>query len=108
MTEQAKALILARNIVNLWNGYSDANSEETESAMRDTFKEVVSMDLKSVDGVLASPLNYFARAFLYEENPEDLTFSEMSDSIQVSLDILENPPGGLHLSDPNSFKGPKG
>lgn len=86
---ERKALILARNIVALWNGYSDENSEETESAMRDTFKEVVALDLKNVDGVLASPLNYFARAYLNDENPEDLTYQEMTDSLDISVGILD-------------------
>lgn len=84
----AKAMILARNIVALWNGYSDENSEETESAMRDTFKEAVAMDLHQVDGVLSSPLNYFARAYLYDENPEDLTYSEMTESLAISIKIM--------------------
>lgn len=89
MTEQEQALIFARNIVNLWNGYSDANSEESDSAMRDTFKAVRALDLHQVDGVLASPLNYFARAFLDDDNPEDLTFAEMTESLEISIGILE-------------------
>lgn len=89
MTEEQKALILARNLVTLWNEYSDENAEETESAMRDTFKEVVAMDLTRVDGVLASPLNYYARASLYDENPEDLTICEMTESLEISIGILE-------------------
>ena len=86
--EQKKALTLARNLVTLWNEYSDENSEETESLMRDTFKEVAALDLHKVDGVLASPLNYYARASLYDENPEDLTISEMTESLEISIGIL--------------------
>ena len=88
MTEQEQALIYARNIVRLWDEYSDENSEESDSAMRDTFKAVQGLDLHQVDGVLASPLNYFAQAFLTDENPEDLTFSEMAESIEISIGIL--------------------
>jgi hypothetical protein len=91
MNVEKKALILARNIVALWNGYSDENSEETESAMRDTFKEIITMELTQVDGVLASPLMYFAIAYLYDENPEDLTFSEMSDRLEISIGIIQAP-----------------
>jgi hypothetical protein len=87
--EDQKALILARNIVTLWNGYSDENSEETESAMRDTFKEAIAMDLHKVEGILASPLNYFARAYLTDENPEDLTFQEMTDSLEISVNLID-------------------
>lgn len=79
---------LACTIVALWNGYSDENSHETDIAMRDAFKEVDALDFSHVDGVIASPLRYFARAFLYEENPEDLTFAEMTESIEISLGIL--------------------
>ncbi len=87
--EDQKALILARNIVTLWNGYSDENSEETESAMRDTFKEAIAMDLHKVEGILASPLNYFARAYLTDENPEDLTYQEMTDSLEISVNLID-------------------
>ncbi len=87
-----KALALACNIVSLWNGYSDENSEQTDLAMRDTFKEAVAMDLHQVDGVLASPLNYFARAFLDDENPEDLTFCEMSESLEISIKLMNGEP----------------
>jgi hypothetical protein len=88
-TEDQKALLLARNIVMLWEGYSDENSEETESAMRDTFKEAMSLDMHSVEGIIASPLNYFAHAYLYDENPEDLTFCEMTESLAISIKLID-------------------
>lgn len=87
--EDQKALILARNIVTLWEEWNDEKAEENDNAMRDTFKEAVAMDLTKVEGVLASPLSYFARAYLYDENPEDLTFSEMTDAIKVSVDMID-------------------
>jgi hypothetical protein len=84
-----KALGLAQTIVDLWNGYSDENSERTELAMRDAFKEVEAMDLGMVDGVLASPLKYFARAYLNDENPEDLTYCEMTESLEISIGLAK-------------------
>lgn len=87
--EERQALVLAREIVSLWNGYSDENSEQTDQAMDDAFKAVLAIDLHKVDGVLASPLNYFARAVLNDENPEDLTYCEMSGSLQISIDLIE-------------------
>lgn len=98
------ALVLAQNIVDLWNNYSDENSEQTDLAMRDACKEAQAMDLRQVDGLLASPLRYFARAFLEDDNPEDLTICEMVESLKISIQVKRN----LNLSDPNSFKGAKG
>lgn len=94
MTEQEQAVIFARNIVTLWNEYSDENSEESDNAMRDTFKAVLGLDLHQVDGVLASPLNYFAQAYLTDHNPEDLTFAEMTESLEISLKILDEEASG--------------
>jgi hypothetical protein len=88
-TEDQKALAIARNVVSLWNGYSDDNSEESDLAMRDAFKAVEALDLHRVEGILASPLNYFARAFLNDENPEDLTFGEMSQSLEISIGLID-------------------
>lgn len=84
-----KALGLAQAVVGLWNAYSDENSEESDLAMREAFKEVAAMDMAKVDGVLASPLNYFARAFLNGENPEDLTFGEMTESLEISIGLFK-------------------
>lgn len=83
-----KAVAIAQRIADLWNGYSDENSNETDLAMREAFKEAQAMDLRQVDGVIASPLNYFARAFLNDENPEDLTYCEMVESLEISIGLM--------------------
>lgn len=89
MTDEQQAKILARNLVTLWNEYGDENAEETESSMRDTCKHVRSLNLHTVDGVLASPLNYFANSYLDDHNPEDLTIAEMVEGLEISLGLLD-------------------
>lgn len=85
---ETKAKELGAELVRLWNNYSDENSNETDLAMRETTKEIRALDLRQVDGVLASPLNYWTRAELDDENPEDLTFCEMIESIEISLGLM--------------------
>lgn len=86
---QTCALNIAKEIASLWANYSDDNSTQTDLSMRDYFKQAEAIDLDCVDGVLASPLKYFARAFLHDENQEDLTFCEMAESLEISIGILE-------------------
>ncbi len=85
---EARAKELGAELVRLWANYSDENSVETDLAMRETTKMIRALDLHQVDGVLASPLNYWTRAELDDENPEDLTFCEMIDSIEISLGLI--------------------
>lgn len=90
MTAQDQAaIIVARKIVALWNNYSDENSAESDLAMRDAFKEALALDLTHVEGVIASPLKYFALAFVEDSNPEDLTFAEMTESLEISIGLME-------------------
>ncbi len=84
-----KALTLAETIVALWKGYSDENSVETELAMREAFVEANGMDFAQVDGVLASPLKYFTWAYLSDYNPEDLTYAEMTESLEISIGLAK-------------------
>lgn len=88
-TEQ-KARELGAELVRIWENWSDENEHDSEIALRDTAKEVRALDLHHVDGVLASPLNYFVRSHLDDENPEDLTISEMIESIKISLSLLNS------------------
>lgn len=83
-----KAIAIAQKIADLWNNYSDENSVETDLAMREAAKEAVALDLSMVEGVIASPLKYYAMVELEDHNPEDLTFCEMVESLEISIGIL--------------------
>lgn len=85
---EQKACELGTDLVRLWDNYSDENSIQTDLEMREATKEIRALGLDHVDGVLASPLNYWTRAELDDENPEDLTFCEMLESVRISLKIM--------------------
>jgi hypothetical protein len=88
MTIQKQAVSLAETLVNLWDNYGQVSEAQSDLDMRDCCKELRKLDLREVDGVIASPLNYFVRAYLDDENPEDLTYGEMIESISISLGLL--------------------
>lgn len=89
MTDLDQAAIsIAQRIVALWNGYSDENSLETDIAMREAAKEAIALDLRMVEGVIASPLKYYAMVELEDHNPEDLTICEMVESLEISIGLL--------------------
>lgn len=100
-----KACDLGAELVRLWENWSDANEVESELAMRNRAKEIRALDLHQVDGVIASPLNYFVCAYMEDSNPEDLTISEMVDSLKVSLSIMQPvaPPYMSGLQIQNRF-----
>ena len=83
-----KAVAIAQRIADLWNGYSDENSTETDLAMREAAKEAMALDLTQVDGVIASPLKYYAAVELEDSNPEDLTWCEMVESLEISIGLM--------------------
>jgi hypothetical protein len=83
-----KACDLAAEIVRIWENWSDGNEEASDNALRDCAKDIRTIDLHQVDGVIASPLNYFTRAYLDDDNPEDLTFCEMMDGMKVALGLM--------------------
>lgn len=85
MNAEQSALALAKEIVSLWLNWSDETEVETELAMREAFKQVEALDLAKVCGTLAQPLNYFTQAFLHDVNPEDLTYGEMVESIEIGI-----------------------
>jgi hypothetical protein len=88
ISQERKALALAASVVALWATWSDSNEDVQDDALRLAFEAADVLDFTQIDGVIASPLKYFARAYLNEENPEDLTFQEMADSLSVSIKIL--------------------
>lgn len=88
ISQERKALALAASVVALWATWSDSNADVQDDALRLAFEAADALDFTQIDGVIASPLKYFARAYLSEENPEDLTFQEMADSLSVSIKIL--------------------
>ena len=80
-----KACDIGAEMVLIWDNWSDANEIESDLALRQCAKDARALDLHQVDGVIASPLNYFVRAELDDENPEDLTFCEMFESIGTNV-----------------------
>ena len=61
-----KACDLAAEFIRIWANWETLGDEAGDDALRDTAKEVRALDLNRVDGVIASPLNYFAMAYLDE------------------------------------------
>lgn len=89
MSPDKKALALAATIVSLWRTWEDGNEDMQDDALRLAFEAVRTIDLHHVEGVIASPLNYFAMAYLDEHNPEDLTYSEMVESLAISIRLMK-------------------
>lgn len=88
MTPTEKAKSLAAELVRIWAEWAGHDEEESDNAMRDACKEARTLDMHQVEGVIASPLNYFVRAYLDDENPEDLTYDEMMESMKIGLSLL--------------------
>lgn len=86
-TSTRRALALAHIIVKLWETWADENEDIADDALRITLEQVRDIDLTGVDGTLAAPLNVFARAYLEDDNPEDLTFDEMIQSIEICIGL---------------------
>ena len=89
MTPDQKARALAFTFTAIWANWSDADENASDDALRLTAEAVRALDLTQVDGVIASPLNYFTRAYLDDENPEDLTYDEMMQGLTISLSITK-------------------
>ncbi|WP_454618359.1 hypothetical protein [Bradyrhizobium cenepequi] len=88
MTPTQKAAAVASELVRIWADWSENDEEASDNALRDACKEARAIDMHQVEGVIASPLNYFVRAYLDDENPEDLTYDEMMESMQIGLSLL--------------------
>lgn len=82
-----KARALAHIIVKLWATWSDQNEDIADDGLRLTLEQVRALDLRQVDGTLSAPLNVFARAYLDQDNPEDLTFGQMIESIEICIGL---------------------
>jgi hypothetical protein len=84
-----KACDIGTEIVRIWSQWSDATEVESELALSACVNEARTLDMHQIDGVISSPLNYFVRSQLDDENPEDLTWCEMIESIEISVKVLE-------------------
>lgn len=90
MTPNQKARALAITLTSIWDAYSDENSDDRDNAIRLAFEAVRAMNLDYVCGTMASPLKYFATAYLDDHNPEDLTYDEMMGALTVSLSLTQS------------------
>lgn len=83
---QAKPIAMA--LVSVWRSWSDGNEDASDDALRMLCQLVRdSVDLTQVDGTIAAPLGYFVSAYLDGYNPEDLTYDQMMESMEVSLKL---------------------
>jgi len=86
LDQQARALMIA--MIAVWKNWSDANELDSDHA-HTILCEIARqrLDMHKVAGHLSSSLNYFVLATLEDHNPEDLTFSEMFESMEISLSL---------------------
>jgi hypothetical protein len=85
-----RALALAFAIVGAyyrWNG-EDRYEIVGDDALNVLAETADSLDFGQVEGVIASPLKYFVGAILRDQNPEDLTYVDMVDSLAISIRVL--------------------
>lgn len=83
-----RALAYAQILVSTWATWEDGKENILDDVLRVTCEGARSLDMHQVEGVIASPLNYFVRAYLDDENPEDLTYCEMMQSMNISIGLL--------------------
>lgn len=88
ITPTKRALALAQILVTIWQAWEDGKEDILDDALRVACEGARALDMHQVDGVIASPLNYFVRAYLDDENPEDLTYCEMMGGMSTSIGIL--------------------
>jgi hypothetical protein len=90
MSPNQKARALAITLISIWASWADGHEDSRDDALRLCAEAVQAIDLAHVCGTIASPLNYFVRAYLLDENPEDLTYDEMMQGMAISLDLPQN------------------
>ncbi len=88
MTPTKRALAYAQVLVTIWQIWEDGKEDVLDDCLRVTCEAARQLDMHQVEGVIASPLNYFVRAFLDDDNPEDLTYAEMMDGMSISIGLL--------------------
>jgi len=90
ITPTRHALAIAFAIVSSWNAWG--GEDRLEIVGDDTINVLAlaadQLDFGHIEGVIASPLKYFACAVVHGQNPEDLTYCEMIGSLEVSIKIL--------------------
>ena len=88
MSHNRKAVACAQLLVTTWANWEDGNEDVLDDVLRMACENARAVDMHQVDGRIASPLNYFVGAYLDENNPEDLTYCEMMESMQASIRML--------------------
>lgn len=90
ITPTRHALAIAFSIVGAWERWGGDDRYEIvgADALNVLALAADALDFGSIEGVIASPLKYYARAILHDENPEDLTYCEMIESLDVSIKVL--------------------
>jgi hypothetical protein len=83
-----KAMAYAQILVTTWQVWDDGKEDLLDDCLRVTCEAARALEMSQVEGVIASPLNYFVRVYLDDDNPEDLTYCEMMDSMSVSIGLL--------------------
>lgn len=92
--DQVKAIFIGDALVKLWAGWCDEKADEFDTAMKLLVERAANeLDLDAVDGRIAQPLNYFVGAYLREDNPEDLTYCEMLESVELGVKQLTGGTG---------------
>lgn len=90
ITPTRHALAIAFAVVSSWNAWGGADRLEIvgDDALNVLAMAADQLDFAHIEGVIASPLKYYARAILHDENPEDLTYCEMIESLEISIKLL--------------------
>lgn len=83
--DQAVARFIGDALVKLWADWTDDKSDEFDDAMKALVLRARGLAYDTIDGRIAQPLNYFVGAYLEGDNPEDLTYCEMLESIDVGV-----------------------
>lgn len=85
-----RALAIAFAIVSSWNAWGGDDRLEIvgDDALNMLALAADQLDFGHIEGVIASPLKYYARATIHDENPEDLTYCQMIESLDISIKIL--------------------
>jgi hypothetical protein len=88
MSHNRRALAYAQILVTTWQIWDDQNEDILDDVLRCACEGARTIDMHQVDGRIASPLNYFVGAYLDGHNPEDLTYCEMMDGMQTSIQLM--------------------
>ncbi len=88
LSPNMRAIACAQILVTTWATWDDGNEDILDDVLRLACENASTINMHEVDGRIASPLNYFVCAYLDEHNPEDLTYCEMMDGMQASIEMI--------------------